>query len=93
MYVFSRLLTIHATFQKRGTLLSLEIEAFQQAFVDEKQVQWTAFRKRLGYAHVPESFKDIVSVVENFLAPIIVRAYKTLRNPHDGQFQANGFDG
>jgi hypothetical protein len=58
------------TFQRRGTSLPPRIEAFEQPFIDAKQIQWSAFRKRLQQDHVPESFKDVVSVVEDFLAPL-----------------------
>lgn len=61
---------IRLTFERRGTLLPARIEAFEQTFVDAKQVQWSAFYKRLQQDHVPESFKDVVSVVEDFIAPL-----------------------
>jgi hypothetical protein len=61
---------IRITFQRRGTSLSPRIEAFEQTFIDAKQIQWSAFQRRLQQDHVPESFKDVVSVVEDFLAPI-----------------------
>lgn len=61
---------IRLTFQKRGTSLPARIEAFEQTFIDAKQVQWSAFYKRLQQDHVPESFKDVVSVVEDFIAPL-----------------------
>jgi hypothetical protein len=62
---------IRLTFQKRGTPLLEKIEAFERTFIDGKQIQWSAFRKRLQQDHVPESFKEIVSVVEDFIAPIM----------------------
>lgn len=61
---------IRLTFQQRGTELPVQVESFSQAFVDAKQVQWVAFRKRLQQDHVPESFHEIVSAVKGFLAPI-----------------------
>lgn len=61
---------IRLTFQRRGTAVPLMIEAFEQPFIDSKQVQWSAFCKRLRQDHVPESFKDVVSVIERFLAPL-----------------------
>jgi hypothetical protein len=61
---------IRLTFQRRGTSLPPRIEAFEQPFIDAKQIQWSAFHKRLQQDHVPESFKDVVSVVEDFLAPL-----------------------
>ena len=61
---------IRLTFQRRGTSLPPRIEAFEQPFIDTRQIQWSAFRKRLQQDHVPESFKGVVSVVEDFLAPL-----------------------
>lgn len=61
---------IRLTFEKRGTSLPSTITAFEQPFIEAKQVQWAAFYKRLQLDHVPESFKDVVSVVEEFLVPI-----------------------
>lgn len=58
------------TFRQRGTSLSENIIAFQESFSAEKQVQWTAFRRRLGQEHLPKNFADIVDQVSRFLAPI-----------------------
>lgn len=62
---------IRLTFDQRETAIPLEIVAFENTFADSKQVQWTAFRKRLQQDHVPESFNEIVSSVEVFLTPLI----------------------
>lgn len=62
---------IRLTFEQRGTVLPSEIEAFQNAFISAKQVQWTAFHKRLKHEYLPTSFDEIVSAIEIFLrAPI-----------------------
>ena len=61
---------IRLTFQRRGTSLPTRIEAFEQTFIGAKQVQWAAFCKRIQQDHVPESFKDVVSMVEDFLVPL-----------------------
>lgn len=62
---------IHLIFQRRGTSITQRVEAFEQSFIDDRQIQWSAFRKRLQQDQVPESFKDVVSVVAGFLAPLI----------------------
>lgn len=62
---------IGLTFERRGTELPLEIEAFSQPFVDAKQTQWTAFRNRLQQLHVPASFAEITASVEQFLSPVV----------------------
>ena len=62
---------IRLTFERRGTELPLEIEAFTQPFIDAKQTQWTAFRKRLQQDHVPASFAQITASLGQFLSPIV----------------------
>lgn len=62
------------TFEQRGTPLANEVDAFQAQFVAEKQVQWTAFYKRLDQEHLPMAFADIVAQVASFLAPVIEAA-------------------
>jgi predicted nucleotidyltransferase component of viral defense system len=62
---------IRLTFQRRGTMLPGEVAAFDQAFILSKQLQWTAFRKRLQQDHVPARFLDIVRTVEAFLSPLV----------------------
>lgn len=47
---------IQLTFQRRGTLLPARIEAFEQSFIDSKQILWSAFHKRLQQDHVPRIF-------------------------------------
>ena len=61
---------IGLTFQRRGTALPAKIEAFEQTFIDAKQVQWESFWKRLKQNHVPKSFKDVVIALKDFLAPV-----------------------
>ncbi len=46
------------------------IVAFTREFIDAKQVQWTAFHKRLAQDHVPAEFGEIVTSVEAFLGPV-----------------------
>ncbi|MFH0783186.1 MAG: nucleotidyl transferase AbiEii/AbiGii toxin family protein [Pseudomonadota bacterium] len=61
---------IRLTFERRGTVMPVEIEAFDEPFISAKQIQWSAFWKRLQQDHVPVSFRDIVSAVETFLVPV-----------------------
>lgn len=62
---------IRLTFKRRGTALPAVIEAFTEPFISAKQIQWAAFRKRLGQNHVPTSFKEITAQVDRFLSPIV----------------------
>jgi len=59
------------TFKQRHCPIPEAIEAFSPAFVLEKQVQWTAFRKRLGQDYIPSEFEEIVTHLNDFLAPIV----------------------
>ena len=62
---------IRLTFDQRGTELPAEIEIFTESFIDEKQVQWTAFYRRLHQDYVPTSFREVTASVDRFLSPII----------------------
>jgi predicted nucleotidyltransferase component of viral defense system len=61
---------IKQTLKQRGTDLPDDIVAFSEQFMAEKQVQWTAFRKRLRLDGVPSDFSEVISAVKDFLAPI-----------------------
>lgn len=61
---------ITRTFANRHTQLP-ETNPFSTAFVDSKQPQWQAFRKRIGQPHVPEAFSEVIAAVLVFLAPVI----------------------
>jgi len=63
---------ISLTLEHRGTVLPNGITAFSPAFIELKQVQWMAFKKRLGQEHVPENFEEIVTALKTFLMPIIL---------------------
>lgn len=62
---------IRLTFNQRGTRLPIEVEAFADPFINTKQIQWTAFKKRLQQDHVPAEFKEIILSVSKFLMPIL----------------------
>ena len=69
---------VKRTFQKRGTEIP-ETNPFSAAFVDSKQPQWQAFRKRLGQPHVPEAFSEVVAAVLELLGPVMAdKAAETL---------------
>jgi len=61
---------VERTFLKRGTKIP-EISPFSAVFIDSKQPQWNAFRKRLGQDHVPQAFSEVVDVVVEFLGPVM----------------------
>lgn len=62
---------IKLTFQHRGTALPSKIEAFDQAFIETKQIQWVAFWKKLQQNKDPEPFENVVSTIEKFISPLI----------------------
>ena len=70
---------IQLTFKQRSTALSDNIVAFQAPFIAEKQVQWTAFRKRLGQEYVPSELADIINQLSAFLTPVV----ETARNGYE----------
>ena len=61
---------IRLTFERRETPLTAAIDAFGESFVEAKQIQWTAFWRRLQHEHVPASFHEVVAAVAVFLAPL-----------------------
>ncbi len=62
---------IKQTFEQRKTKLVHPREIFSRMFIEEKQVQWTAFRKRIGLEFLPGDFNQIVQQLEKFLSPIV----------------------
>ncbi len=64
----------------------------KRPFNDAKQVQWTAFRKRLQQDHIPASFRDIVEAVEAFLAPLASSLAQGSPNFLAGPLQGHGPD-
>ncbi len=63
-------MAIRLTFEHRELKIPCEITAFSEVFIESKQAQWSAFRKRLDQ-DVPEKFHTIVSKIEDFLVPVI----------------------
>ncbi len=61
---------VRLTFEQRGTVLPTEIDAFTESFINVKEMQWVAFRKRLKQDLIAESFREIVTAVDGFLTPI-----------------------
>lgn len=61
---------IRLTFERRKTPIPATIDAFDEGFIEAKQIQWAAFWRRLGLDHAPLSFHEIVSVVTSFLVPL-----------------------
>lgn len=60
------------TFESRRTPLSPYPIAFSDAFAldREKQVQWEAFRRRLGREDMPADFRRVVQILSTFLHPV-----------------------
>jgi hypothetical protein len=58
---------IKLTFAERETPMPDTIIAFTDEFCEAKQVQWAAFRKRIGQDFVPENFMEVVSELRLFL--------------------------
>lgn len=63
------------TFERRETPVPAELKLFENSIMETKQIQWTAFRKRLNQESVPVSFREVVDSVEEFLRPIVASLY------------------
>ncbi|CAN5581632.1 nucleotidyl transferase AbiEii/AbiGii toxin family protein [soil metagenome] len=61
---------VRLTLKHRHTEIPNEIVAFSERFMEVKQIQWTAFHKRINQPSVPSSFKEIVNQIEIFITPI-----------------------
>jgi len=59
------------TLEHRGTDIPENITAFTKEFIENKQVQWKAFHKRLAQEHVPHDFGVIVADIQVFLEPVM----------------------
>lgn len=62
---------IQLTFHKRESVLSTDCIFFSSEFIEKKQVQWAAFKKRLALPHIPDDFSKIIGFLKTFLLPII----------------------
>lgn len=62
---------IRLTFEQRQTALPVRIESFSEEFVNDKQVQWAAFHKKLNHDHIPSDLREIVLHLDGFLAPVV----------------------
>ncbi len=62
---------VRLTFERRNTILPEEPDVFAAAFAEQKQSQWSAFRKRLQQENIPVSFEAIISDLKKFLMPVV----------------------
>lgn len=72
---------IRRTFKQRETELTLEIDAFEKHFINEKQIQWAAFYRKLKQEHIPASFTDIVADIKDFLIPVVTSIHEGTSTP------------
>lgn len=59
------------TFKQRNTEVPASLKPLFDALVGIKQIQWTAFRRKLQQPQVPESFQDLSTSILGFIEPII----------------------
>lgn len=79
---------IRLTFERRETPLTTAIDAFGESFIEAKQVQLTAFWRRLQHEHVPASFHEVITAVAVFLSPFAVALSQG--HPVSGSWAAPG---
>lgn len=63
---------IVATFEHRGTPLPVDdFEALSPSFVDDHQLQWNAFVRKIGEEALKNKFGKIVADLRSFIAPLV----------------------
>ena len=72
---------IRLTFKKRGTTVPPEFEILRESFLESKQIQWMAFRKKLKQEYLPEEFKEITIAIYKFLTPIVAAISSNQTSP------------
>ena len=72
---------IRLTLKQRKTEFPKEVAAFSDGFINAKQVQWAAFRKRLQQEHLPQNFSEVVSWVKDFLPPVATIVHTGISTP------------
>ena len=72
---------IRLTFEKRGTTVPPEIEILRESFLESKQIQWMAFRKKLKQEYLPEEFKEIAIAIYEFLTPMVTSISSNQTSP------------
>jgi predicted nucleotidyltransferase component of viral defense system len=70
---------LRQTFHQRSTELPAHIDLFTPDFIDGKQIQWSAFRKRLRQDQLPDQFGEIVRAIDGFLGPVIAAGQSPTR--------------
>jgi len=62
---------VRLTFERRERARSRSLAAFSSTFIETKQVQWDAFRHRSRLGQAPDSFREVVAELEEFLVPVL----------------------
>jgi len=62
---------VRRTLERRNVHLPEQITAFSDEFIEQKRIQWNAFRKKLRNVSAPENFAGTVTMIKRFLMPVI----------------------
>lgn len=64
---------LRATFERRGTDLGELPAILQPGFerLDEKQKQWSAFRRKSSLDYAPEQFEEVAAFVSGFIGSVV----------------------
>ncbi|NQZ67247.1 MAG: nucleotidyl transferase AbiEii/AbiGii toxin family protein [Lentisphaeria bacterium] len=74
---------IKRTFAKRKTIFPVEIIAFSDDFPTLKDLEWTAFRRKMQVDSIPNEFSEIIEVIMRFLIPIVKSIEADVAFQHD----------
>ena len=61
---------IRKTFEHRQSEISSTPIAFSEAFIEDKEIQWKAFRRKLRSDESPADFKTVVQQCRKFLVAL-----------------------
>ena len=62
---------VSKTLEHRKTEPSTDLVAFTDAFAEAKQVQWSAFKRKLKQDELSSDFKEIITIIKQFIEPVL----------------------
>jgi len=62
---------ISRTLDNQNTKITSSPECFSKEYIDEKQIQWKAFVRKLAREDIPQDIEPIMARLHQFFIPII----------------------